>query len=292
MRGWPGVAGWLEDHAPGLHRFLTRRDKSYPLLREILGGALLILVLLAALYGGTAQPLVGGRPVVVVTSGSMMHCENAGTFQAQFGKGCVDGNYGRIGTIDPGDLVFVHSVHDQGDVATLAGHGASTYGKAGDVIVYEPGGSATTTAIIHRVLFFLRLEPDGTYSIADLGISHSTTLDQPAVRALTGCNPGWLPKDSGFITRGDNNPSADQCTGQPSGPVHLDWVLGKARGELPWLGLIKLFVDDLRSPATATKNFANAPGDSKVLLVVTLAVLVAAPYVASAVRRRRAQAKP
>ncbi|HUR61358.1 MAG TPA: hypothetical protein VM286_03210 [Candidatus Thermoplasmatota archaeon] len=282
---------WLKDRAPGLHRFLTRGDRPYPLVREVVGGALVILVLLALLYGATAQPLAGGRPVVVVTSGSMMHCRNAGTLEANYGRTCESGNYGRIGTIDPGDLVFVRSVDSVRDVATLAGDGDATYGKAGDVIVYHPRGSLTATAIIHRALFFVQAESDGTYSVADLGISHASSLDQARLVAVTGCILP-LTKDSGFVTRGDNNLAADQCPGNASGPVRLEWVIGKARGEVPWVGLVKLFVDDLRSPPGATKNFANASMDAKVLLVVTLGVLLAAPSLVGLARRLRAPRGP
>lgn len=280
---------WLRRKAPGLHRFLTRGDSPYPAIREIAGGAAVILLLLGTLYVATGQPVSGGYPVVVVTSGSMMHCENAGDPAASVGKHCVPRSYGRLGTIDPGDLVFVRRIADRDGVTTLGQDGASHYAKAGDVVVYRPGGRADVTPIIHRALFFVQVNFDGSFSVPELGIVRQPTLDQPAVVALAHCSLSgggahrWTTADSGFITKGDNNSVADQCAGGITPfPARLDWVLGKARGELPWFGLIKLFVDDLRGPS---RNFANAGDDCKVMLVVSLAVLVAAPYGVTGVRR-------
>jgi signal peptidase I len=279
---------WLKQKAPGLHRFWTRQDRPFPVLREVLVGASLIVALLVALFLSTGQPFPGGSPVVVVTSGSMMHCTNG---HPALGKDCDPTSYGRLGTIDPGDLVFVVHVGSVGDVATKAQGGSGTYGDAGDVVVYHREGSTVVTPIIHRALFYLAVNADGTYSVADLGLDHVARLDQGAVTRLAGCPLGppigrsWGPADSGFITRGDNNPAADQCPGAAiSGPARLDWLLGKARGEVPWVGLIKLFVDDLRG---SSSNFSNAGSDSKVMLVVSLAVVIAAPYAVSAIRRRR-----
>lgn len=281
----------LRERAPGLHRFLTRDDSPYPAIREVVAGALVILVLLGGLYAFTGQPIAGGYPVVVVTSGSMMHCQNANDPAASLGKYCVPESYGRLGTIDPGDLVFVRHVGDRSDVTTLAQAGSGHYGKSGDVVVYRPGGSTLGTPIIHRALFYVHVESDGSFSVPDLNIFFQPTLDQPAVTALTHCSLSgtgvhgrWATADSGFITKGDNNQVADQCPGGITPvPARLDWVLGKARGELPWFGLIKLFVDDLRG---TSHNFSNAGDDSKVMLVVSLGVLIALPYGVTAVRKR------
>jgi signal peptidase len=286
-------APWLKQKAPGLHRFWTRQDKPFPVLREVLVGAALIVVLLGTLFVSTGQPFPGGSPVVVVTSGSMMHCTNG---QQPLGKDCAPSSYGRVGTIDPGDLVFVRHVGQASDVATKAQGRSSTYGDHGDVVVYHREGSTVVTPIIHRALFFLAVNADGTYSVADLGLDHVARLDQPALTRLTGCplapsgGRAWTPDSSGFITRGDNNPAADQCPGAAiSGPARVAWLLGKARGEVPWVGLIKLFVDDLRGP---TSNFGNAGGDSKVMLVVALVVIIALPYGVSAVRHRMGRKRP
>jgi signal peptidase len=223
----------------------------------------------------------------------MMHCANAGSdgIGPAYGKDCKPGSYGRIGTIDPGDLVFVRHIATRADVATLAQAGSGHYGKGGDVIVYRPGGSTGVTPIIHRALFYVQVnDSDNTLSVPDLNIYHVNTLDQPSVTNLARCALGgtsgahrWTMADSGYITKGDNNQVADQCpNGLGTGPARLDWVLGKARGELPWFGLIKLFVDDLRG---SSRNFSNAGGDTKVMLGISLVVLIALPYGITAIRK-------
>ncbi|HEX2066075.1 MAG TPA: S26 family signal peptidase, partial [Candidatus Thermoplasmatota archaeon] len=153
---------WLRERAPSLHRFLTRGDSPYPAVREVAAGALAILALLGVLYGATGQPVAGGYPVVVVTSGSMMHCTNAGPDGTgpALGRDCDGGSYGRLGTIDPGDLVFVRRVTERSDVATLAQQGDGRYGKPGDVVVYRPGGRSDVTPIIHRALFWVQVHED------------------------------------------------------------------------------------------------------------------------------------
>ena len=287
---------WLKERAPGLHRFLTRRDRPYPLVREALGVVLVLLVLVTLLFGITGQPLRGGYPVVVVTSGSMMHCRNADAdgVGPSWGSQCDPERYGRVGFIDPGDLIFVRDVDAKEDIEAHGAGGTQRYGKAGDVVVFRLNGREHQTPIIHRALFWLEAHGDGTFSIPELGISRTSDLGQPAITALTRCTlpgnePGGIPlkpASSGFITRGDNNPAADQCLhGLGTGPVRMSWILGKARGELPWLGLIKLFVDDLTGK---TENFARAGGDSKVMLAVTIGALVVVPWgVDLGLRRRR-----
>jgi hypothetical protein len=52
----------------------------------------------------------------------------------------------------------------------------------------------------------------------------------------------YKPEHTGFLTKGDNpvtNREIDQVSGL-SQTVEIGWVEGKGRGELPWLGLIKL----------------------------------------------------
>lgn len=281
--------GWLARKAPGLHRFLTRRDGKWPLLREGLVVVLGLAVVVGLLYGLTGQgvPFAGGTPVVVVTTGSMMHC--AGSFPEpgpQYGKDCPGTSWGRIGTIDPGDLVFVQKVRAAADVETAAEGKAGTYGKSGDVLVYRPFGQPRTP-IIHRALFYLEMHADGTYSVPELGLGPVRDLRDARIVALAGCDitdvagqfrtqygHGRADHGSGFVTRGDNNAAADPCGGL--GIARFDWVLGRARGEVPWIGLANLLYGDLTS---GSPHFGNAPGDSKTLFFVVAGAVVVAPWV-------------
>jgi ribosomal protein S27AE len=73
---------------------------------------------------------------------------------------------------------------------------------------------------------------------------------------------------SGFITKGDHNSQTDQMYAG-GGPVDLTWVVGKARGEIPWFGLLKLWsTGSLGSPA---------PPNSVTNLWIALGVIVATP---------------
>ncbi len=144
---------------------------------------------------------------------------------------------------------------------------------------------------IHRALFWLEINGDGTYPIPELSSRHMTAQElNAATSAWTGCAlpvHAFPASFSGFITRGDNNQGADQCLpaqGFGYDPARLDYVLGKARGELPWIGLVKLFVDDVTAHSN---NFGNAGSDSKVMLLVTVVVLIGAPWSLDVYMRRR-----
>ncbi|HET6398406.1 MAG TPA: S26 family signal peptidase [Candidatus Thermoplasmatota archaeon] len=289
-----GFWGWLERKAPGLHRFLTRNDRPWPIVREAAALVLLVLILVAALWGGTGQRF-GERPVVVVESGSMMHCENG--YQA-LPRQCQGDRYGRFGTIDPGDLIFVRDVDGRGAIDTAAEGGRERYGAAGDVIVFRPNGEAKRTPIIHRALFWLEIHPatSGTpkqYSVPELGLHRVDVTEltrNERVQQLSGHSSFQFIQDacevSGFVTRGDNNPQMDQAGGQLGCPIRSHWILGKARGEVPWIGLVNLkFNDMLAKPAT--NNYANAPSDVKAMMWATILLVVGGPIVLDAAARRR-----
>ncbi len=282
-------SSWLQEKAPPVHKFLSSHDKPYPIMREISVIGVVILILAGAIWGGTGQR-IGDAPVVVVESGSMMHCDNG---IGQPARLCDAERYGRVGTIDPGDLVFVKKVDSRSDVKTLAQAGKERYGKSGDVIVFQPDGRLDKTPIIHRALFWLEIHGNRTFSVPDLDLYNITDLNHPKIMQLVG--RAWSyhqqhfmftagPEDSGFITRGDNNLKADQPSDVANMPVQLDWILGKARGEVPWVGLIKLKFSDMTGP---TNNYANAPGDVKTMLWVSLIVLVGTPFLIEALLRRR-----
>lgn len=217
-------------------------------------------------------------PLVVVESNSMMH---------------GDENLSHIGAIDTGDLVLVKKVDQVADVETyLEGYvsGHRSYGDYGDVIVYERGGLATATPIIHRAMMYLEINPGNiSYTCTALKnvpqtkwttVNTADTWDN-LTSILVIQDVGWngmavtvdvhtmlSSHRSGFITKGDHNSAIDQMYG-PAGPVDIDWVVGKARGEIPWFGLLKLWsTDTLGSPA---------PSNSVRNLWISIAIIVIAP---------------
>ncbi|HUR25310.1 MAG TPA: S26 family signal peptidase [Candidatus Thermoplasmatota archaeon] len=304
--------GRFEENAPALHRFLHSPERRYVVARELATGVVVVLLVLSILWGFTGQP-VGRSPIVVVESGSMMHCSNG---YVPFGRDC-DAPLARLGTIDPGDLILVKDIDEADDVGTRAGEGRSHYGRAGDVIVFRPDGLTPAqgrTPVIHRALFFLQVNEDGTFTIEELGLSHVDDLDDPRIEEL-GLGRGYAeamrdarldplcgpvgPGRSGFVTRGDNNPAADQGThsGIANCTVQTRWILGEARGEIPWLGLVKLYATDLPKGCPvlpySTKgpiqpcNYHNAGGDTKVFLFLTVGALLGGPYLYERIRRAR-----
>jgi len=232
-----------------------------------------ILVLLAMFaYTGLWPPLV------VVESNSMMHGED---------------NLSHIGTIDTGDLVLVKKVDKVSEVATYVdglSSGHKTYGDYGDVVIYKRGGSGTITPIIHRAIIYLEINADGlSYRSESLDAAPSdrwwtadaTDTWDSLTSTLTIANVGYndltvvidignmiSSHRSGFITKGDHNSQTDQMNAA-GGPVDLTWVVGKARGEIPWFGLLKLWsTGSLGSPA---------PPNSVTNLWIALGAIVVTP---------------
>ncbi len=304
-----------------MHRFLTRRDKPFPLIREALSIAIFLTILATILWGATGQPFLRESPVVVVESGSMMHCSNEFT---QLGRNCDradDVPYGRFGTIDPGDLIFVKDVETRADVQSWADavdqcddpyldcgcDGRDGYGACGDVIIFQKSNPNDPTPVIHRALFYLEVHGDGRFSIdlpegwgcSDLIQVTRADLRSPCLGRLEAGNlhnmhvlDNLRPEDSGFITRGDNNRESDQLAGaviEPL-PVPVDRILGKARGEVPWLGLVKLLANDIFGGCGSGGNpcdYSAASGDVKTLAWLSLAFIIVSPAAAERIHKWR-----
>jgi signal peptidase len=77
----------------------------------------------------------------------------------------------------------------------------------------------------------------------------------------------------GLITKGDHNDYYDISphANIAHEPVISAWIVGEARGEIPWFGLIKLWLSGTMP--------AQTPENSKTDLILTIAVIVAVPVV-------------
>jgi signal peptidase len=155
--------------------------------------------------------------------------------------------------IHAGDLVFVMDERrfpgpgahgDTGVVTARAGDGSGygTFAGSGDVIVFQPGGDASATPIIHRAMFWVE-EGENWYDRADpryLGGADSC-------RELRHCEA----PHAGFITKGDHNHVYDQvASGNNARPVRPEWVLGTAEYRVPLVGWFRLEVRSaLEGPA-------------------------------------------
>ncbi|MCI4353137.1 MAG: S26 family signal peptidase [Thermoplasmata archaeon] len=262
--------------------FFRARDSWY---FEPLVALAIIVLLLVSLFAYTSN----WPPIFVVESGSMQH-----------GSGDV------VGIINTGDLVLVKKIDPSAIVPYVAGEhsGYSTYGEYGDVLLYHPNGDSSVTPVIHRAVLFLFWNatnrdfsapalfglpcgsaPNALYSVAGTGNGCLSTNSQGILSTVTLFHVGWqdasvsiplggLSHYSGFITMGDNNVVSgtpaqgeiDQVSGI-SALVMGDWVVGAARGMLPWVGSFKLLVDG---------NAVQVPPQSWQFLALTLSAIVLA----------------
>lgn len=221
---------------------LRRLSERHRFLRDVVGAFLLAAVVL-----GAVAILSGGKwpPVVVVESGSMMHPY-------------VETPYGRWGTIDVGDIVFVRDVDAADEVEMWIDGGPLHYRRPGDVIAFAANGdrmNATQPMIIHRAITYVEVDndvPGRTVTYTMRWIDGQTLTWGPqgiyfpplGFHEKNGFSPqnGYRPPHSGFLTKGDNaftNPAVDQALGLTHA-VDPTWVEGTIHGELPWMGLGKL----------------------------------------------------
>jgi signal peptidase I len=180
-------------------------------------------------------------------------------------------------------MVLVQKVTKRTDVIPHGGlimgaeaeKGWQTYGDYGDVIIYKPLGRTDVSQIIHRAMCWVDVYKtnDGhtTYTIVDYGIYNATSLTI-AELGLYNRDPGWT--HSGFLTKGDNNEVIDEITDICPEPVKVEWISGKARLEIPWLGTINLFFEDVLH---GKNTVGNVHQDSLICLGIVIAVLVSIP---------------
>ena len=250
-------------------------------VRDIAVSAGIVALILVSLYSYTSV----WPPMVVIESNSMMH-----------------GSDSQIGVIDTGDLTLVKAIKDRHDVvtyveatcATNPKHGFKTYGDFGNVIVYRKNGLAEIP-VIHRAIAWIEYNasasnPPNRYvgDVPDLHIYNVTeftlinvgyqnqkiTINLNAIFRSSAVSTSRAAH-SGFVTHGDHNPAqVDQESlrvqqGSLVEPVKVDWVVGRAEGELPWFGLFKLWITG--------HNSSIFPESSKNGLIITVFLLIAVP---------------
>ena len=259
-------------------------------LRDAVIAMAFVASVLLAMYAYTGL----WPPLVVVESNSMMHSED---------------NISYVGVIDTGDMVLVKDVDTPDDIVTymegvVDGH--RTYGDYGDVIIYKKMGSEISTPIIHRAIVNLEANEDGSYRCEALrdapeakwSVSGESDSWEHLTSTLIIYNVGYRdttvsidiasilgefrransdPTD-GFITRGDHNSGVDQSYRSTYVPVDIDWVVGKARGEIPWFGLLKLWVTDSLGSAAPENSVHNLWISIAVIVVVPITIDVGLTY--------------
>ncbi len=204
-------------------------------------------------------------PVFTVETGSMMHVDRVEWFSGQGDTRDDETSFGRIGTLDPGDLVLIKAIDGPEDVTTFAQAEEEDYGMPGEVIAFRLEVDQQQRTIIHRAMTYVSIEGEGdqaryrvywsqawdehgdcvrtpTY-VCTFSIDQGVTIDELGIQGQSFTQPG-------FITKGDNvasNPGADQAPpADPTAgalapqPILPSAVVGEAQGEVPALGLLRV----------------------------------------------------
>ncbi len=250
-------------------RFWRSENEKVSLLRDVLVAVIAVLLVLIILWAYTGQWFAA--PMVAIESGSMEHDNSP---------------FGRLGTIDAGDMVLVQKVYTHDDLITHGGNfgGAMEqedpnnffYGDWGDVVIYKPLGRDDVSQIIHRLMCWVDVKKydDKTfYTITEYGVINETSITIPEL-GLRNSKPSWT--HSGYLTKGDNNKVIDQTSDICPQPVELEWISGKARLEIPWLGTINLFFEDIIS---GKNTVSNVHEDCLISLGIVIVILVSIPII-------------
>jgi len=265
-------------------------------VQDILVGLLMAVVLLEFVLGGLFLYAVTWPPLSVVESQSMQH----------------DAYTSYIGVIDTGDMVVVQD-SDGTDVVTYVDgskDGYSRFGGYGDVIIFMPAGETDVTPIIHRAIIWLEKNSSGGWdapSLQDYSGDWAVS-DGDGWRGMSGTlilhNIGYadvsviieldeMEPRSGYVTMGDFNwrqvPGViprigliDQSEyGRSANElIAQEWVKSKAVAEIPWIGAIKLILNQAPEPA-------GVPMNSIVSLGISVFLVLAVPLLAEYLWGRR-----
>jgi len=261
-------------------------------LKEVTVAVIILIVILSSMY------LYSGNwpPFVVVVSSSMQH----GISESRIGTIDIgDLVFVKKGTSHNDIITWVEG----------KARGYSTYGNYGDVIVYRKNGG-DEVPVIHRAIVWIEVNKTSlerfqssrgfnysliTYDVPSLGywnvrkfvihdfISYNRTDTKKVYDLVINLDPiisnfakRHILPHSGFITKGDNNNGIDQISlSAESGgyvePVILDWIIGVARGEIPWVGLLKMSVSGEINPNDPPAQ------NSWFMLVVVIIFIISLP---------------
>jgi signal peptidase len=250
-------------------RFWRSDNEKISLIRDIFVALIAVFIVLLLLWTYTGQWFAA--PMVAIESGSMEHDNEP---------------FGRIGTINAGDMVLVKKVYTRDDIITHGGDygGAQEtedtkyfyYGDWGDVIIYRPLGRDDVSQIIHRAMCWVEVENNGTettYTIEEYGVHNQESITIPEL-GLHSSRPSW--SHSGYLTKGDNNNVIDQVSNICPEPIQVEWISGKARLEIPWIGTINLFFEDI---IHGKNTVGNVHSDCLICLGIVIAILISIPII-------------
>jgi signal peptidase len=257
---------------------------------ETVASISVVLIIIGSLFAYTQN----WPPMVVVESDSMQHGQNDTL-------GVV--NTGDIVLVKKVSVPSGITTYVESEMT-----GYSTYGELGDVILYYPNGQTGATPVIHRAIVWLDYNSTtGSFdvpSLLNLACHTQYVIDSPSGEQTCLSNPwtpvvgtlvlydvGWkglkisidfaqlvteaTPPQSGYITMGDNNNGLydQELEGKNcviSCIVQAGWVLGVARGMIPWFGALKLWLDG---------NTYYVPTQTWDYLAVCIVLIITLPFV-------------
>ncbi|TYL38117.1 S26 family signal peptidase [Natronococcus pandeyae] len=192
----------------------------WTLVRDVLSSVAIVVLVGLLLFGFSGV----WPPLVAVESGSMEP-------NMQVGDLVVITADDRFVGDDPAGETGVVALEDSQD--------HEKFGNDGDVVVFAPDGDDSRTPIIHRAHFWVEAGENWVDTKAN-----EEYVGGGSCAEIENCP---APHD-GFITKGDANPLYDQAGGlstPENDVVKPEWVLGKASFRIPWLGYVRLTVDQL-----------------------------------------------
>ncbi|MGQ0797309.1 MAG: hypothetical protein ACT4OI_05550 [Methanobacteriota archaeon] len=239
-------------------------------------------------------------PLVVIAGNSMQHGNASSS----------------LGAMDVGDVVLVQAVTSPADLVTYVqgrATGYSTYGDYGDVVVIRDLEDPEGSRVVHRALMLVTWNVTACaacYDVPELnllsdsewdawnatGNATGTPTDEPfGLTRFVLRGAGWTRDQvidfsmwriqvrisgAGLLTMGDNNVFTYPATKFDLWIVPLSEVVGKARGEIPWFGLIGLTLSPNEEGCCeswgSTDSRRGASENSWRSLEVSLLVLLAA----------------
>ena len=201
--------------------FLKTNDGTVVFVRDLVTSVAVVAIIALILFA------VSGvwPPLVAVESGSMEPNMHRGDMIFVVDEQRFTGD-------DPieGTGVVTYEVGEEND--------HSTFGKSGDVIIFQPNGDEYRTPVIHRAHFWVE---EGENWVDDR--SNDPRIMDQSCESVKSC-PAPHP---GFVTIGDNNDGYDQIgpPGADTTVVKPEWIEGKAKYRIPWLGYVRLTFDEL-----------------------------------------------
>jgi signal peptidase I len=214
-------------------------------LFEVVLTVLILIIVFRLLFN--SHTLV---PLVVVTSGSMTHVDGAwhAWLVENLGNESLIDSFRFQNGFTRGDMIFTVSPNKYHIIPDT---------RLGDVVIYERDLAhitryGSTEPIIHRVVGVIWIANDtlvkregARVCLDDKSIGDYITILAKCRKNKVGCPYTKYPEDNSYrlyITKGDNNPTPDQCgmNGGIALPVNEEQL--KARGwiRLPYIGWVKL----------------------------------------------------